>query len=65
MDTIGPEERVLIREVSLFQKYTNMILEEEESVLFERCQGCPYRGVPLYTDTTGERTALLTWKQLQ
>ena len=32
-DTIGPEESVLIREVSSFQ-------------------GCPYRGVPLYINTT-------------
>ena len=34
LDTIGPEESVLISEVSLFQEYTNMVLGEEESVLF-------------------------------
>ena len=53
-DTIGPEESVLIREVSLFQglKGTQSwyILREEESFLFREVsifQGCPYRGVPL------------------
>ena len=51
LDTIGSEESVLIREVSLFQALTNMELgEEEESVLFREVslfQGCPYRGIPL------------------
>ena len=52
--TIGPEESVMISEVSLFQglKSTQirMLLGEEECVLFREVslfQGCPYRGVPL------------------
>ena len=47
LDTVGPEESVLIREVSLFisgaENYTNMVLGEDESIFLERC---PYfRGV--------------------
>ena len=52
-DTIGPEESVLISEVSLIsgvEKYTHMVLGEEESVLFKEVslfQGCPYSTVYL------------------
>ena len=53
-NTIGSEESVLIREVSLFQglksTQTWYILGEEECVLFREVslfQGCPYRGVPM------------------
>ena len=47
LDTIGPEESVLISEVS----YTNMVLGEEESVLFREVslfQGYSYRRNLLY-----------------
>ena len=49
LDTIGPEESLLIREVSLFQGLK--VFGEEESVLFREValfQGCPYKGVPPY-----------------
>ena len=42
-DTSGPEESVLIREVSLFQGLTNMVLGEEECVLFREVS--LFRGV--------------------
>ena len=48
-DSIGPEESVLISEVSLFQGlksiYTHMVLGEEESVVFREVslfQGCGF-----------------------
>ena len=50
-DTIGPEESVLIREMSLFQrlKHTIVVLGEEESVLFREVSIFRGVGVPLYS----------------
>ena len=56
VDTNGVEESVLYREVSLFKGLKCMqewyILGATKSVPFREVssiQGCPYRGVPLYT----------------
>ncbi len=56
-NTLGPIKCVLIREMSSFQGANNRYLYEVgtwSSVLIREVsliQGCPLRGVPLYTDT--------------
>ena len=51
LDTIGPEESVLIREVSLFRRLKSTrtwYLGRKKVSCLERCpyfMGCPYRGV--------------------
>ena len=49
-DTVGPEESVLIREVSLFQglKSTQTwYLGRKKVSCLSSFQGCPYRGIPI------------------
>ena len=56
---LGPEESVLIREVSLFQGLKSTQTQYLKKVSGVLISGMSYRGVPLYTNSTILRVCLL------